>query len=880
MVVSVSPTLARPTHHVKLTDGVSTVGLILCDSSGNAAQRMEKQPYPASSIKTYTGEQTHSDLEPPFTSIAQQDWSGGRGGDDFDDDKTQYYDGFRADTTRAGQAILGPREVYTTGARSFDQHDPYKDIGSTAAIATEWTGLYSTSRYLAMRFVSTGGARVKLYVTVRVKGTPTDSLKFDLLNDSSGSPGTVITSTSFTVASANGIATCTAELAIPSQTLVASTAYWISLYGGASDTVTNHWQVLCEDVDVGGSGQKSANGSSWSDAGSEILFRLVDAAKDFKAFFFTYKEALWCAIAYDDGSASKLFINGYQGISSGAGGAATLTVAGTPWTANEWRGCTVALTVGTGANAPTRHRLIPTNTNNTLTITPNWDTIPNGTEFVILGSDKWTEATGHGMTGRVTDILSHWYIAYLAMGDGEDLKRMRWYNSAGTWTAEYVTETGNKAAFLLAAPDKEGAIKVWKANRDFPAQVAKATSVWGGGSGTVANLSFGSGISVGDTMERNTGLEVYGEPLTLWVFKEGSVHSMEEDKPIEVPLREMRVVGSETNGAAHLVHNLYLYFSLLQSWQRYYKSNLDDQGLTSGPGLPSNRQGVVSHAVGYPGRYYVAIDGGYSNYSSVLCWNGFGFHEIYRAPRTGMRIRRLHIQPIPGDSVDRLWISQGSDIVWIPIELNPYASHDESYGNSYRYTHESHIQTAWFYVGLQDIPKLFNSLKMVGENFGATAWIEVDYRLDDTTAWTTLSSNFTSSGQKIDFSSTYAANGKRIQLRIRLLSMSNRTTPKLVAGVMEAITRVPYKYRYTGMVRMGDRDRDLNGDPDDIVTANSKLSILEAWAGTTTPVTLSGIENYYHNKTVLVDASPVHNLRKVIIEGREYQLCQLNLLGV
>src|SRR5574343_479200 len=78
MTVTVSPMHARNSHHVKLSDGITDVGLILCDPGGETAKSpprssISSDPVVRSSIKMYSGEQRHSDLEPPRTDTAQDD---------------------------------------------------------------------------------------------------------------------------------------------------------------------------------------------------------------------------------------------------------------------------------------------------------------------------------------------------------------------------------------------------------------------------------------------------------------------------------------------------------------------------------------------------------------------------------------------------------------------------------------------------------------------------------------------------------------------------------------------------------------------------------------------------------------------------------------
>lgn len=115
-----NPNDDRQPYHLELTDGVSTVGLILCDRNGNEEPRaFSRTPIPRSSLKIYTGEQKHSDLEPPWTDVIQEDWGGGQGGATFEDDQSRYWDSYRMDTTR-GYVVRGSLERFAKGIRNWD----------------------------------------------------------------------------------------------------------------------------------------------------------------------------------------------------------------------------------------------------------------------------------------------------------------------------------------------------------------------------------------------------------------------------------------------------------------------------------------------------------------------------------------------------------------------------------------------------------------------------------------------------------------------------------------------------------------------------------------------------------------------------------------
>ena len=87
VTVNVAGTKA-PTHHLSLSDGSTTMGLILPDG----ARSIQEIPYSPSSLKTSSGGTKYSDFEPPYAFLQQNDWSGGRGQEDFSGDPTQFYD--------------------------------------------------------------------------------------------------------------------------------------------------------------------------------------------------------------------------------------------------------------------------------------------------------------------------------------------------------------------------------------------------------------------------------------------------------------------------------------------------------------------------------------------------------------------------------------------------------------------------------------------------------------------------------------------------------------------------------------------------------------------------------------------------------------------
>ena len=190
------------------------------------------------------------------------------------------------------------------------------------------------------------------------------------------------------------------------------------------------------------------------------------------------------------------------------------------------------------------------------------------------------------------------------------MRRARFHNNSGTWTANYATDTGNKARFLAQTNHPDDGLQVWRGlNDEGTGEIAVSRAnakKW-----TAGNLSFGSDLEIGnDRDDLITGIENYGSPETLWILMTGSIWRIVNDIPERIPIREMSAVRSELNGRAHLVHGVYLYLSLLHSVERYFSNNLDDIGPSRDAGMPANRQGPVADMEGYPGIFFICIDGG------------------------------------------------------------------------------------------------------------------------------------------------------------------------------------------------------------------------------------------------------------------------------
>ncbi len=808
MTVRTDPT--TKTHHISLTDRAgTTVGLILCDNAGRPDPQFIKQPIDRTALKTTSGNGSYSDFNYPYSPITQDDWGGGRAGLDYERDATKYFDGFRINTHRDNKAFLGPQEQYSYGhGKTIGYRVPtrYTMFGYPSATILQWT---SAASYTMAR----------LSLLIKRVGTPTAALALELRK----ADNTLLSTATVTVSNVQDFI---AEwYPVPfAASIVSGTSYKVVVTSANSDA-NNRWEF------------GHATPTTTVDA-AYTAFIVEDAEVDDDAILYQYKGQQYIVIsrAHIAGvttDAPRIYMNGDRGAAdSNSLGKLYLNDATKTWTVNEWAGCTAKIVQGTGKDEVTLYRTIVSNTATALEMDSMWaiaqDTV---TEYVILGSSKWREITGHGLTVPVTAVLVVGEVVYFAQGDSVLMRSHREYNNAGTWTESDWNAETTYAVHLAYQPL---ANKIWRAQNNDATGIVSVSSATPATYGT--DLTFAAVIPVGTKYEFINGIEVYPNDSgaeALWVFKEDLPYVVTTTAE-GIKLSEMKAARSRSNGAASLVWGVYLFFTLGRGLERYYGGSFEDLGPNIGEGLPSNRQGKITALAGYPGRIFAIVDAGSTGYSSLLERSGSGWHEVYRAPY-GQRLKALQHQVVAGTAIDRMWLYEGNKAIWLP-----YASDaaNELTDTNYKFNHEGALTLSRMHAGMFDTQKLIRTLKVWTDQLETGVAINLDYRLDDNEAWTPLTGTLiTSPVSTLDTTSVFGIAGKRIQLRVRFSSNDNTKTPILLATIVEAVIRIQVKYMYSLTFRVQDDEQTLTAREvdDKSITAASmsaitKLTQLEEWA--------------------------------------------------
>lgn len=456
------PDQTNPTHHIKLSDGSGNVlGFILRSGTRTDPRAINRRP-------RQNGQYS------PFT---QSDWGGGRGIKDAPQDRSRYSDSKRAITRHNGTVMNGPQETYTTGYRQAEAYLP----GSIT-----WQSLLTTNRYIAYQVTASAtGNRSAIYIWVRRRGTPTSTLTVELCANSAGNPGTVLKTVTKTTSDITDTISQLLELEFSSvQAVTATTVYWVKVYTSTADTSTDYWQVGTDAADTNNLTKASSDNSSWSAASYDLYFRLVDDTDQLGGIFFNYKSQLYFMTRPSGSSAPKLYINGDRGVATGTHSTTTLQDTTKSWTVNAFAGGIVLVISGTNSEWIAAYRSILSNTSNTLTFVNAFPkaSVSGDTVYVILGSNVWTEITGHGLTVLPTSVVSSGDVCYFAQGDTTKMRRMREYINNAVYTREFAEED-NYAKFLIEFRHQTKGLYIGKVN-DFdnsgkPSFAQASPEAWG-----------------------------------------------------------------------------------------------------------------------------------------------------------------------------------------------------------------------------------------------------------------------------------------------------------------------------------------------------------------------------------------------------------------
>ena len=829
-----SATGLRPGYQVTISDGTHVVGIMAHTADTPSARAIRRLPQG-------TGVERKS--------IVQNSFMGGRGGYRLATDATKFADSGAAWTMVDGYWISGPlAHRMSLGARRLMTDSPNTGAG---VCWKQVTGPYAKMA----RKITVSASMVtisSLRVLIRRVGAGTATGHVYVHDDNAGVPGVLRIDYPLTVDMDDGLGRW---LNVPVGVAYgAGIVCWIVVADTAVPAIdaADRWEVGIHDATSTAHDGWYYSAGAWHGADAYAFYWELDngGGVNFTPHFFEYQRMLYCATQPDDGSAGKLFINGYRGVAHGAG-----------QTVNSLEDTHAAFPVGALADKTLLFIAgklkgkwtgigMPGGFTNTATIL-YCSALPVAPEadvsaYVVLGDDEWLEITGTGLTGPVTDVAVAGGGVFFAQGPAIWVRRMREYASGGNWVREF-TDDDVKVDFVIHHTDSSVSRLYLARNSDV--MIARGNvPVWG------ANTAPDWWKAAGDSESPITGLCEYDN--TIYVAKEDRIGLMAQggDQWAEVPVA-LNAGRDEANGRNLTGWNTNLYFPFLDGFERLYGQVVDDIGCNRGEGLPANRRGKVCDFKPVLQYGFAALcnpTGFYNGISSIMATTSPGgdWHELYRAvpqmPPWDLwsdNIRALFFQSVPG-FMNRLWFNEGADMHCLYLARD---THSPILDERAVYAWSSYITTSWIDGDTQDLDHFFNQLRVFsrvngtlpGAGTGAPItgqWIEVDYQVDNDTAWTACPGKVTSGPFQVLTVGAGNVKGKRIRFRFR--GYTSDPTKPMVMNSYDLRIDVMHEVLYDFVLDFQQKDRImLLSGADSRTKSAAALAQLQSWQEDATVLT-------------------------------------------
>lgn len=780
------PGIQLGSHDIVLWDGTRATGVEAVAGPAGIAE----DPIEPSTLIVNNAGNRYGSFGMKFAHEEQRTWEGGRGILDFLEDNTRFADSKELWSLTPGKLAPAPRWQFGTGVMVGDinlaEYDPTDGRGwsqSTISLGHAWP-FTTTSAYTVD----------KIGLWYRRSDAPmANDITVSLYTDDGGEPSDVPGSGEMTSGTiSKGDLTTSwqyfdVDLAAP-QSLSDATKYWIVVTG---EIVTGSG-IPYIGVDSSSDTGKYYTSGNWVGFTSGSLYYRAVALDANKLHRFTLMGAEYIVTEPEDGSAAQVYMQGERGeATSGSTTTMVDTAKGMSgaWVADQWNGWRIKFISGAGVTQD--HLITDTATDGTITYVATGLATASGTQYVIYGGPAWQEVltgaahdTAIGLTVVAKDVIVSKDVAYIAQGTGINTWRLRWDAD----NHEYDAADHGVSASRLLAMIEDGTEVIYRAYNGGGTnytEVKKSDAVeWGTG------WTFGDIIETGDWgFDINKLIEHDGK---CYVLREDGAGYILNDKfyPVKVNLGDMPF---STNGIAAVSQNYNLFFNFAFSMERLYQGTVDDIGPWLNQGLPDNRRGYVSAIASYLSFLFLAIDrsGEGDGYSSVLMYNGMGYHEIFRG-WSGARIRNVWLQGIL-DGNPLLWINIDGELAYIKL---PKYSLDPLKEIGFEVQPEGILISATHDFAYKTLPSYIKSIIIHSKNLNAGTYIAVDYQYNenaDTDNWLSADAVHTSPAEvDIRIGNCFA-----FRYRLRLITDDADNIPIVDAIAVKAFSRAPLSYQWT-----------------------------------------------------------------------------------
>jgi len=825
------------THPFSLTgldaDGNTiTVGLIPVDNKGqDSIHSVRYSGYPVGTLSGEAGDGEFSHKRQPYGEFSRRNWNGGIGEINGLSDASKYWFGKRVWSVVKERMMLAPKLFRSTIAY------PYR-IGNETTInyPITWVSVPAANRVAWSVTTDYAGTGVDVLLRTLVDNSFTVRIR----SDSAGSPGTVL---STVILSDAVIGSNRYQFGIA----ITAGTFWVDISGSAAFEIGTSAQIdyTCKT---------SADGTTYIASAMDAPVFFVYAATGMEeAIFFDYK---WGKYAVID---SRLFINGDRGAcDSNTGALSTLVDATKTWPTNCWVGAIVKLN-----DTVLGWRKVISNTATTITVDRPWGSAHTTDNwYVILGADRWTEITGHGLTSVTDAETVREDIVYFAQGPAVQMRRMREYNNAGTWTRDFAEDTQSTAGgalpganFLVSTFDQLDGPVIYKIVNGDLGFIAKApATVWG------TNLVYGTEIKVGgDNWEDLSGGCNYDNKLavtamdSVWLIKNGYAEQVSID---------MQSQWTRFTGRRPTVVPPYLVFPFGNRIQRLYGNIVESFGPERESSIPKRYDGQVMDNLTLVGGLVIAKDGGKAGVYDTDAEGGAylyregGWHPL-AFTGLGSAMRALTYQHRE-DEMDMIWFADHNGLWYMYVPRGWDYTKDPMYDQTARIEQDGWFITGWFDTGQLLPAKWWDYVTVFADNLSVTYGrkVRLYYQVSDGIEYEAenLAANWTFAEEiSTGYNNTITINkqGRRVRFLFLLMGDGN-STPIPHAYTMNYIKKNDDAESWQMAFNIKDAGYDKVGVADDFVTAKEKADILNYWARTVRPLTMHCEYPLWDNREVQI----------------------------
>lgn len=291
---------------------------------------------------------------------------------------------------------------------------------------------------------------------------------------------------------------------------------------------------------------------------------------------------------------------------------------------------------------------------------------------------------------------------------------------------------------------------------------------------------------------------------------------------------------SENFGAGMVNWQGALYIPVNQGIIRYDANTMLPVGPDLGEGLPLNRSGNIG-ALATQNNWLYCLVRATAGASTVWAYNGQGWHYVTEAPTndelyfTSIHYRRTNQKLYLGTNKGVIFTIVATDSP-NQIDLDTLA-YTTPYGT---------LETDWFYGGLKDVNKDFESVLVMGDDIDAEHPVRVYWLDEDSTAWEYLG-EITESGQELRWNDyDTRPNSKQLCIGLGLYAKSSinyQGTPIIRAVRVKFHNMVTDTYRWSFPIQVSDNQTMWDGDLN-TYTAAQMVAHLDAMTKQVPPVIL------------------------------------------